>query len=503
MSIQPAAGPRAAGPLLKASVRFARTAANSTGRAILFFGEAEIPLTDFDSKDEAIAEAPAGNWRLTVDEGTGARGEWRGTVVPGRTEPIVIRQVPASTVEVRARTADGRKLDQPHVWIADEPWLRERGRTAQGGALISVPSLPSRSTICVAIDGFEIASVPVSLSALSKAPIVDVVLAPRAGHTVTGMLTSALDGSPLNGAVVLAIPVSREADVRQALAGMAPDFSRVAHDRSGEDGQFRLRPLGESGSFSLIVLGEGIPASIVTQFSTADRDSELGVFAVAAGREVAGSVRDSGGKALAHAYVHVAIEGQRGGWAGQQGSSGSAETDLEGRFNLHGLPSGVRIRLLADAKGFRVASRGLDREPARSDREIEIVLERGATLRGSVRSAKDGEPIAPASLVAAPAITPVGSPQQRGDGDAGIPTRLLATSDETGSYTLDGLSCSGIAITIQANGYVSQRIENPVLDCENGPTRLDIVLEPALLWTGRVLQRGSGAGVAGATVRLT
>lgn len=162
-----------------------------------------------------------------------------------------------------------------------------------------------------------------------------------------------------------------------------------------------------------------VPAKSEVTVSAGGDTPEL-QLALVADRPIRGRVTSGDGVSLSTAYVvardvadvHV----------------GGARCDSEGRFELRGLAA-QPITLTVHAPGFAPATQALD---AAHTEALEVVLDRGLTLRGEVLL--DSVPL-PGAMV----TLPLRNERPR-----------TATTDEHGRFSLDGLAEGRYAVTARA-----------------------------------------------------
>ena len=152
-------------------------------------------------------------------------------------------------------------------------------------------------------------------------------------------------------------------------------------------------------------------------------------------------------------------------------------SDAQGRFRIDGVPERP---LPVEAELAGRARRELQHDPR--DGELEIVLERGASLAGLVRGA-DGRPVAGAAL------SVPGMPTQR------------ATSGDDGRFLIEGLAASDTArLQVLATGHAMQVVQ-PLTITPDDTAFVELQLEPGRSLAGHVVD-GDGAPVVGAVIAI-
>jgi hypothetical protein len=193
-----------------------------------------------------------------------------------------------------------------------------------------------------------------------------------------------------------------------------------------------------------------------------------------------GVVRGPDSKPVENALVAaraLAATPQEAPYIGRTDASGQFRLPVRGR-------SAFTVRV--EAKGL--AGRTLDKVVPGTP--VNVVLEKGGSIEGTVRDGNTGQPVAGARVEARedrPGITLAWEP------GAG---RLEATTDERGRFRLEGLARGLHAVAATAHGYGRAR-KTPV----TVGSKVDLLLFPGTAVRGTV--RGpDGRPIAGAVVRL-
>ncbi len=283
---------------------------------------------------------------------------------------------------------------------------------------------------------------------------------------ITGRIV--LNDKPAAGVSVSALPIELADEHARREARRLPRPEPVAKAVTNAKGEFRIvfEAPGEPGRFvSLACSGGGVASSwIPGRFDSADV-ADAGEFEAQKGFSLRGKVLDASGRPVPDADVdHPA-------------GPSSARTGADGAFVLEGVPESgndveARKAGFANAKALRV--RG-----GRTD--VTIVLKPASPLAGVVLS-PDGSPAAGVVV--------------RGDGRD---SRAFAETDAGGRFSLASLGPG--RVTVWADGgekgfRESTGVAHPRRDDE--PLRL--VLAPAPLLNGRVLDATTKRPVAGAIV---
>jgi len=269
-------------------------------------------------------------------------------------------------------------------------------------------------------------------------------------------------------------------------------------------GEFEIRGLPAGPDYVLAPDPANYASPEIETFALAPGEVRRIEVKLLVGARVTGRVLDAAGKPVPEAEVRVmAVGGGDGG--GLLGVSGQqvdreAETDAQGAFELGGLPPG-RLRLLPQRDGY-LDSIGKAIEVANGQTlgGIDLVLDRGNTIRGHVRFA-DGTP-APNARVEAEldpaAMTGAGAMNAwRGrEGDA--------RTDTDGAFEITGLGKGPFTVRVQAKSTDkgAERDGHAVAKkvAPNGEP-LELVLQDALTLDGLV-RDPNGAPVPSFSIEL-
>lgn len=166
----------------------------------------------------------------------------------------------------------------------------------------------------------------------------------------------------------------------------------------------------------------------------------------------------------------------------------TARTDDEGRFELAGLAEG-RYELRVDAKPEFVPL--VEKEVEAPAGGMTLELERAATIEGIV-VADDGAPLEQLTVLARPADPRAAS------ASAGTPEIV---DRDAGRFRIDGIAPGRVVVLARARGRIAAR--STEIDLAAGEAREGLLLtleRGGLALTGRVVDRASRGGLAGATV---
>ncbi len=208
----------------------------------------------------------------------------------------------------------------------------------------------------------------------------------RAERTSPDAASWELDAIVLDGSRTITGLVIRDEGGGPIADAIVSSGTRVA--RSGADGRFVLRHV--TAPCELRVEAPGRAPAIVD----APREG-ASTIRLAAAASIRGAVVDEDGSPLPGAWIRTETHGLDDGLPEpvvrvRRGFSVAARTDLEGRFELDGLPPG-RHRLYAGFRDRNAPSRPPIVEAGETD--VTIVLPRPSGVIGRVVSARDGEPV--------------------------------------------------------------------------------------------------------------
>ncbi|MEM7050139.1 MAG: carboxypeptidase regulatory-like domain-containing protein [Acidobacteriota bacterium] len=281
-------------------------------------------------------------------------------------------------------------------------------------------------------------------------------------------------GRPVAGARVEA--------ARRSLEGLALPVAR-----SNEQGRFRLVGLAPGERLELAVEAPGY-ARRAGDTVDVPLDAEL-VLVVDAAAVLRGFVTNDGGELVEGAEVWARL-GEAGSLAVRSDAAaaedvriGPVRSDREGRFELAGVPGGL-VSLGAYARGYlRLDVSAFEVDPEAPPGELELVLERGALVRGKVSSA------AGAAVAGARVFVDRGVGRVRGE-QTGV------VSDGDGRFELPGVPSGPVRVAAKHDRL---GVTTAGLEVSAGEHSLDLVFEGRGAIRGRVIN-AAGVGVAGVEV---
>jgi hypothetical protein len=164
-----------------------------------------------------------------------------------------------------------------------------------------------------------------------------------------------------------------------------------------------------------------------------------------------------------------------------------AATGADGSFELRGLAAGqYRVTARAEGRAPRTV-----RRVAAGTTDVVVELGEGGRLRGCVRDAGSGAPVAPFTVLVLDRRTALFRPLQG--------SRSFV--DASGCYALDDLAPGPAAVVISAPGFAPSR-ELAVDVAASSEAVADAALERGGRLTGTVVSAGTGAPLAGAVLSV-
>lgn len=437
-----------------------------------------IPTASSGAPETAEAEVTA------TDSPTVATGAIAGRVVDDTGAPIegaIVHAVPEEAM-------------RPGFWrpTAAPDLDSQEGRTTTGpDGSFRIDTIGNRSTYTVFARGSGWVGERMRNVTPDHEPLEFVL---EVGELVRGVVLDPR-GRPVAGARVQAGPtMTKLGDSMFIPAGGHFDQDELMPvAETGADGTFSLAEIPQ-GDFSLAASHDRFGPSEVVNLMQGQVGLTLELRPNAG---IEGRVIDPDGRPVAGATVSTMALGF---WAGTNGDSNSTRTDELGIFRLEGLSAGQH-RIVVRAEGF----------PTRNDRagvvvgegtfvtDVEIVLERGASVRGIV-VATDGAPVEGAVVSLDREEAHRGLRMVR----AGDPSGGHRT-DANGVFLIDGLSSSDLDVlhSLVVEHEDHARYEGtPMALTPGGETDLGtITLVEATTVSGRVLDL-EGAPIADAKVSL-
>jgi carboxypeptidase family protein/PDZ domain-containing protein len=295
----------------------------------------------------------------------------------------------------------------------------------------------------------------------------------RAGEVVKGLVVRLAPAVEYDGHVVDAEgrPVAG-AEVR--IAGEDPSARVVAAPdrwRTGPGGAFHFAA-PDGAVLEARREGQGVGRGAVDMAVRATRALTIRLQAASSVLSIAGSVEDAQGAPVEGAIVRASRRRS-------DAPPATARTDAAGRFRLEGVGEG-RWLVTASRPGAAPASDVA--EAGASD--VRLRLAGGGRVTGRVKDARSGAPVT-SFTVAVLSRTP----------------RSVQVAAADGRYELDELPPGRAFVTVTAPGYAAPDEVRVAVPEPGAPAATaDFALAPGARLRGVVVERGSGAPVAGARV---
>ena len=335
--------------------------------------------------------------------------------------------------------------------------------------------------------GFAVGRVPtveVRRPQVGAADLGTVVLAPEA--LVKGRVQDP-DERPVAGAAIRLV----SSNLYRAITEGLDEENREDPDAvTDADGEFAIGRLREGEVVKLRVDHRGFALSVVARAVAGGQPVTVTLEPT---RSLVGRVVGASGTAVEHAQVTIYLRdlfklaGQP--VTGRRQAGLSTRTDAAGRFEIEGIdPVPIEVEVRAD--GWQDATRTLDMTEIQTEpRELEIVLERAASVEGTV-VAPDGAPVPGAAIRTWQPESPEGRVVYRPP---------LARTDGDGHYRVEGLKPGAVSLEARHPAYGRSRGS---LDASPGENLLDFHLTGGSSIRGLVVDTGGGA-VPGARVVLS
>lgn len=298
--------------------------------------------------------------------------------------------------------------------------------------------------LAIAAPGYEPAALPLEVAAHQTTAVDDVSL--RGAGRVMGKVvrTASPQNQPVSGAAIAldeyGLKAESEPDGHFAIENLPPGEVHLAVTAKGfRNAHLAAEPVADGAPLTVVLSGAGSLGGTVVW--SADGKTPI------AGAEIA--VEDA-----------PTIQGK---------------SDKDGRFQLAGVPP-TKVNLLVSARGFRQKKVGVDPTTA----QVTVPLAGDATIVGSAVRGDNNNPVANADIRI-----------------AGTP--LAAQTGSDGKFRLEGVPSGRAQITATAPSLAAQAGK----DCLGGKeTSIRLVLTGGAKLTGRVVNTGDNAPLAGAEVAI-
>jgi protocatechuate 3,4-dioxygenase beta subunit len=473
-------------PVANAEVRF-RTRTVRTGSDGRFTYDGARP-----PREPVIASAP----------GCVTRGVWAQVEVGKDPQEVVLDLDPAGRVEGRVTAAGGAPVAGAVVDLAGDAsgmmGMFMRGLNADA-VFVPPPSATTRDDGTYALDGVPAKSLRLRATApgfLASAPR-EARVPPRGvvpnvdfellrESVVEGRVTDA-SGAPIADAEVK-VDVPGEGMMRMAAQFMGGIFRS---GRTDGDGRYRVTGL-PAGTRTVTAEADGFLDKKVTVTLPAE-SSLTQDFALQPGFRVTGRVVAPDGAPVAGASVRVTARGgsRQAAFFGMVADATNATTSADGRFEVKGLQEGPYDVAASAPKYLEGTVSGID-----AGADVTVTLGAAATIRGVVVTAKDGTPVAGATILRR-------GKQARGTGNPILDQFQrdpAVSAGADGTFEISGLAPGQYEVFARAKGYA----ESPhvKIDVAAGATHegVSLGLPPGSALAGRVVRKSDGTGVEGALV---
>lgn len=253
------------------------------------------------------------------------------------------------------------------------------------------------------------------------------------------------------------------------------------------------------GSYALHLAGPGFFQRSVEELTVAAgewiRDVRL---AVGAGLCIAGEVVDGEGEPVAGATVALArslVMSQLSEMVTDTLMDARTRCDDAGRFLFCGLREGS-YDLTVEAEGF--APTKVPRIVAGAE-GIAVGIGRGGSIRGTVRSARDGAPVAAVSISIREA-SDAASDRTLFDLAADLPSERTATSDVEGNFAIDTLPAGAYDLEFEAPGHGRGKVPGLVVQEGASVEGVEVILPLEASLSGRVIDAATGRPIEGVAI---
>ena len=281
---------------------------------------------------------------------------------------------------------------------------------------------------------------------------VDLFLFP--GASLSGTVTGPA-GKPVDGALV-------SVEAGTYYSGLT-DTPAVKTDAQGRFELLGLKP----GSYTVVAQREGLAPGITTDVLVLDGDTTTTTVALASGTTVTGRLIGASKRPVPGPVSVAELDGRAP--PASLASRLRVEAGRTGRFRIDALPPGSHT-LVVEAPGFAPVRVKVEVSGNAPSVDLgDMPLATGITIRGHVRDGT-GQPVADAGLSASPL------------GGSRTARSAEGRSQTDGSYVIAGLSRTGYAVSVRAEGFASS-----VHRMEAGTQDADFVLEKTGTLIGTVV----------------
>lgn len=252
-------------------------------------------------------------------------------------------------------------------------------------------------------------------------------------------------GNPVANAKISLLPRSEEERLPELLAGRPVVVRRYPEVTTDRRGRFELDGL-RAGDYVLVARASGFAPYTRLEMLSAARGGELVLPAVVLqpAASLQGRVVDQEGEAVEGAEVRVSLVTSAG--RAMTSRPEPTRTDRSGRFIVDDLAASQQILLTVRGEGFLPESVGPF--AVSDEREVEVVLEVGSSIEGSVHDAR-GRPIGGATVRVSLAGGTAESQSLRGRSLRG--DHPESRTDSEGAFALDAVEPGRLLLRVTAD----------------------------------------------------
>ncbi|MBI5433595.1 MAG: sigma-70 family RNA polymerase sigma factor [Planctomycetes bacterium] len=387
---------------------------------------------------------------------------------PGAVDGVEIPLERGARIFGRVLSEDGRPLGGATI-TTSYSWSTNTTSDADGRfEFRNTPRSPGRYLVTAEVDGAPVSAVERDDP---EPPQEEIVLVAHSTRPIEGRLVDE------NGAPVAAATIT-------ARLGWSREF-RVPSD---DLGLFRFGAVARV-EHALSVEKLGFARVVTTLAVDADGPLEL---VLGHGRTLRGVVRGEDGRPIAGVSVATRIDGH-------PNYQQSVRSGVDGTFELRNTPTGERTEVEAYGDGWPTAQQKVVDDAA----PIEIVMRRSAGISGRVVEAETLRPITRFRIAFVPPVLEPGErwlPRHRGEWVE--PGLEFENEDGRWNTEFDALEPdSFIGIAVHAAGYGTRILTHVKTSTDPDAEPLLIALGRARVLVGRVVEKSSGRGLAGARVK--
>ena len=464
------------------------------GGALVWWSHQPDRAVSTDGRGRFVLRSASGERPDRVLAEAAGFAAWSGGTPPEPPQPLLLALEPAMRIAGRVVDPEGVPLEGARIRLrlagAREGWPPEPSgqevvTASLAGGAFRLPDVAAKAghRLRAELVGFAPAEVQPPPGAAGDLKI---VLTP--GGAVVGRLAGPAGELVPGGRVrVLSVPDTQGRAYRYAGGELVADAGSTA----GDDGRFTIRNVAP-GRYELLADHPDYATRLLPPFEVAEGETvDVGTIELAEGGRLAGRVVDPAGQPLEGVRLEAAPD-SLGRWVGGFLFSAHATSDVDGHFELGGLPAGEPLRLTAHHSSYPVAKETgivLPREEP-----IVVELRRGARVFGRVLGPR-GEPIEGAMVSA-----DIRVPYPDGSGSTSAGTGSDRT-DADGGFEIEGLGEGLLHLTARADGYPAREVEGVTVGGDGHIGPIEIHLDVGAEVSGRVLAP-DGSPVPGASVSV-